>query len=138
MVEKLSAVAAAYTTGIVILISVLYSLCAPNVCYSNGIDGLEPLRVFYFFSCLGIVGTSIGNYYRTKSQRTGRALAVISAATISAVAYYPVGFTIAGTRLIAPLDPIPELAVVAPLSFVFSGRIARTSRWRVGLTVPVS
>ena len=138
IVDNLSAVTAAFTVGIVILISLLYSLCAPNVCYSTGIYGLEPLRVFYFFSCLGIAGTSIGNYYRTKSQRTGPALAVISAATIGAVAYYPVVFAIAGTRLVAPFDPIPELAVVALLSFVFAGRITQASGWKVGLTTPVA
>ena len=118
MVRSITAAVAAYTVGIVALLSLFYSFCNPEVCYSTGVDGLEPVRLGYFFTCLCIGGIS-GNYTWTKVEPRGPLLYILSAVTISVMAYYPVVFTIAGTRLIAPLDPLPVLAIVALPSVVF-------------------
>jgi hypothetical protein len=61
MVESLGKAIAAYSSGILVLLALLYVVCEPKVCYSTGMDGLEPLRVAYFFACLGIVGAAAGN-----------------------------------------------------------------------------
>jgi len=137
MVKSITATVAAYTVGIVVLLSLFYSFCNPEVCYSTGVDGLEPLRLGYFFTCLCIGGTPLGNYTRTKVEPRGPLLYVLSAVTISVMAYYPVVFTIAGTRLIAPLDPLPVLAIIALPSIVFAGRITKANGWKLGIAVPV-
>src|SRR5215467_9770135 len=54
-------VAAAYTSAILILLSLFFVFCRPRVCFNAGPDRLEPLRMGYFFSCLGLVGVSAGN-----------------------------------------------------------------------------
>jgi hypothetical protein len=137
LIRSITAAVAAYTTGIVVLLSLFYTFCNPEVCYSTGVDELEPLRLGYFFACLCIGGTSLGNYTRTKVKPRGLMLYVLSAVTISVMAYYPVVFTIAGTRLIAPLDPLPVLAIVALPSIVFAGRITKANGWKLGMAIPV-
>lgn len=137
-VRSFPATVVAYTVGIIVLLSLLYVFCIAKVCYSTGMDGLEPLRLGYFLSCLGIAGAWIGNYARTRVERKGPWLFVTSAAAISAMTYYPVVFTVARTRLLTPLDPSPVLAIVGLSSFVFAGRIMRVASWRTGLAVPVA
>jgi len=45
-----------------------------------------------------------------------------SAAATYALAYYPVMFTVAGTKMLAPLAPFPVLALLFALSFIVSAR----------------
>jgi hypothetical protein len=128
---------ASYVAGIVVLLALLYYFCNTRVCYSAGVDGLEPVRVAYFFSCLAIVGISIGYYAGTRKETTGKSLLLVGAATIGAIAYYPVVFTVAGTRLLPPFSPFPVLAVVALLSFGMAAKMAHTSGMKVGAGVTV-
>lgn len=128
---------ASYVAGMAVLLALLYYFCDPRVCFSGGLDGLEPVRVAYFFSCVAIAGISIGCYARTRHEVTGRSLLVVGAATISAVAYYPVVFTVAGTRLLSPFSPFPVLAVVALLSFGVAARMAYTSGMKAGVGVTI-
>ncbi|MDA4114843.1 MAG: hypothetical protein OK474_12435 [Thaumarchaeota archaeon] len=137
LTKSITAAIAAYNTGIVVLLSLFYTFCIPEVCYSTGTDGLEPLRLGYFFTCLCIGGISLGNYTRTRVKPRGLLLYILSAVTISVTAYYPVVFTIAGTRLIAPLDPLPVVAIVALPSIVFAGRITQANGWKLGMAIPV-
>jgi hypothetical protein len=123
LIKSITAAVAAYTIGILVLLSLLYTFCNPEVCYSTGVDGLEPLRLGYFFTCLCIGGTSLGNYTRTRIKPRGMLLYVLSGVTMSVMAYYPVVFTIAGTRLVAPLDPLPVLVIVALPCIALAGRI---------------
>jgi hypothetical protein len=137
LIKSITAAVAAYTIGILVLLSLLYTFCNPEVCYSTGVDGLEPLRLGYFFTCLCIGGTSLGNYTKTKVKPRGVLLYVLSGVTMSVMAYYPVVFTIAGTRLVAPLDPLPVLVIVALPCIVLAGRITEASSWRLGMSIPV-
>lgn len=136
-IKNLAAVTVAYTLGVVVLVTLLYYFCIPKVCYSGGVDGLEPLRVAYFFSCLGITGASIGSFARMGNEARSPTLSyVVAGATVGAIAYYPTVFTIAGTRVIAPVDPVPVLLVVALPALVFASRITPVSGWKIGFAVP--
>lgn len=129
--------AGAFVLGVLVLVSLFYYFCDPRVCYSSGIDGLEPLRMGSFFSCIGIVGTSIGAVARTgRSPASAAEILAPSLATVGAVAYYPIMFTIAGTRLLTPIDPLPLLLVVGLLSFVMAARITKAIGWTLGLAAP--
>ena len=136
-IRSFPATVAAYTTGIVVLLLLLYAFCITKVCYSTGFDGLEPLRVGFFLSCLGISGIWIGNYARTRAEWKGPWLFVASAAAIGAMTYLPVVFTVAGTSVLAPLAPIPVLVIVGLPSLVFAGRITSAANWKAGLCVSV-
>jgi hypothetical protein len=134
-VESLKMTIGAFILGVVVLVSLLYVFCPPRGCYSTGLDGLEPLRVGYFLACLGTAGASMGHYARTREEIAGRFRWFVVAANIGAITYYPVVFTVAGTKLLAPIAPIPVVAIVFIPSLVFAGRITRTSNWRVGFLI---
>lgn len=125
--------AGAFVIGIVALLSLVYVGCAPRVCYSSGVDGLEPLRFGYFFSCLGIAGVWGGNYFRTRARGSRAWLLIASASAIGAITYYPVVFTMAGAKLLSPLYPIPVLAVISLATAYFSGLVAQTEGRMVGI-----
>jgi len=92
--------------GVTGLLFLLYIFCLPKVCYSTGADGLEPLRMGLDLSSIGAVGASMGAYARPgRPSPSGLPFAVVSFATFVAIAYYPVIFTLAGTRLLGSLPP---------------------------------
>ena len=128
---------AGYVAGIVVLLSFLYRFCNPQVCYSTGLDGLEPVRVAYFFSCVAIAGLSVGCYARTRHEMGGKVLLAVGAATIGAISYYPVVFTVAGSRLLSPFSPFPALAVVALFSLAIAARMIYTCGVKAGVGVTV-
>jgi hypothetical protein len=141
VVESLGQAIVAYSSGIAILLALLYIFCQSRVCYSTGMDGLEPLRVAYFFGCLGIIGASAGNRARTTSRpQEGRGALIrdliLPAATMTAISYYPIMFTFAGTRLLAPLDPVPLLILVALISLVTAAKTSKARGRTLGVAVP--
>jgi hypothetical protein len=142
VVESLAEAIAAYSTGIVVLLALVYVACEPRVCYSPGMDGLEPLRVAFFFWSLGVVGAAAGTLARAmpdaeRGWSGGIRDLVVPAAAMSAIAYYPVMFTFAGTRLLAPLDPFPLLVVVALTSLAVAARVSRARERKLGVIVPI-
>jgi len=141
VVEDIGKAIAAYSSGIVVLVALLYIFCESKVCYSTGMDGLEPLRIAYFFGCLGIVGAVAGNRARDTSGPQfggGRAIRdlVLPATTITVISYYPIMFTFAGTRLLAPLDPFPLLVVVALTSMVIAAKTSKVRGRSLAVAVP--
>jgi len=124
-----------YVIGIVILLCLLYRFCEPKVCYSSGLDGLEPVRVGFFFSCVAIAAVSVGCFARTRQGVTGKRLLFVTAATACAIGYDPVVFTVAGTRFLSPFSPFAVLVVVALLSFGVAGSMAHASGLKAGVGV---
>lgn len=114
--EDLAIAAATYIGGIMVLLILLYLACIPRVCYSTGMDGLEPVRVGFFFSSLGIVGTTIGCYIRRMSEHEPRegtlSLSIFCTALVTSITYYPLSFTMAGARLLSQFAPFPTLVIV--------------------------
>jgi hypothetical protein len=124
-----------YVVGIVVLLGLLYRFCNPEVCYSLGLDGLEPVRVGYFFSCVAIAAISVGCFARTRQGVTGKRLLFVTAATACAIEYYPVVFTVAGTRLLSPFSPFAVLVAVALLSFGVAASMTHASGMKTGVDV---
>lgn len=128
---------AAFAAGVVVLVGLLYSLCSPKLCYSTGVDGLEPLRVGFFLACLGIAAAATARSIRSHEEISRSSLFLVCGATIGAIAYYPVVFTMAGTKVLGPLSPWPTLLVVFLPTIAFAYRIAQAKgRW-LGFTVPL-
>ncbi len=50
--------------------SFAYVLCNPNVCFSAGPDGLEPLRMGIFLGAIAIAGASIGLSARRRTAKS--------------------------------------------------------------------
>ncbi|MGD0478021.1 MAG: hypothetical protein ABSB29_07640 [Nitrososphaerales archaeon] len=123
-------------TSILGLFLLLYIGCNPRVCYNTGIDGLEPLRSYSFFLAEGVVLSAAG--FPAKNRLTRIETALRNSAAFYSIAYYPVIFTVAGVKLVAPVSPLPVLGLVALLSFVTSARVFEEGHdRRAGLAVPI-
>lgn len=79
--------------------------CDPRICYSAGLDGLEPLRLGAFLGALAVCGASVGIKARSGRRVPGWQTSLVLGSAFVSVAYYPVVFTLAGTRLLFPYDP---------------------------------
>ena len=125
-----------YATSLLGLFFMLYVGCNPNVCYSTGIDGLEPLRSYSFFFAEGVALSAAG--FSVKNRLSRIETVARDSTVFYAIAYYPVIFTIAGVKLVASVSPLPVLGLAAFLSFVTSARVSeRANDWKAGLAVPV-
>jgi hypothetical protein len=126
----------AFMSGVAGLMILFYYACDPRVCYSFGIDGLEPLRLGFFFCCIGVGGIAMGAHLhgtmptRFESKLTGFA-------TVTAIAWYPIMFSMGGASLLVPFAPAPLLAVVAMIGFGVSAGIAGIIGRAAGVTTPV-
>ncbi len=138
LVGKLIPAAVAYLLGIFVLVSLLFVFCDPRVCYSSGLDGLEPLRMAFFFSCIGIAGVSIGSYARMRRPPGRLAGATVDFAVFGAISFLPVIYTIAGVRIVPVVSPWAVVLLVGCLSFVVAVRSSSTRGLKAGLAVPVS
>ncbi len=107
----------ASSAAIITFLSLVYVFCDPRVCYSAGLDGLEPLRLGADLASVAVAASSIGVFARTRAPLEGRERVLATFATYFAIAYYPVVFTFAGTRLLAPLDPFATGMLLFLLSF---------------------
>jgi len=110
--------------------------CNPKVCYITGIDGLEPVRAFSFFLAEGLALSVVG--FSEKNQLTKKSdISINKIAIFYSVAYYPVIFTIAGTKLVSQISPASVIAIVALLSFATSASVLeRTNDRRLALFLP--
>lgn len=107
-----------------ILISILFALCQPILCYDSGPDGLSWLRMGTFLAsegiALGYLGSQIGG-----GSAVGRwTKLLVEGCTFYAVAYIPLVFTMAGGSLLPQLDGLllPSiLAIIAALVVVTFG-----------------
>jgi hypothetical protein len=124
---------ASYAVCLAGLYLLFYVGCNPTVCYSKGIDGLEPFRSYSFFLAEGVALLASGY----PAQRASRSESLLgSAAAYYALAYYPVMFTVAGAKMLAPLAPFPVLGMLFALTFIISARtLSQGEGWLVGLTL---
>jgi len=121
--------------GVTGLLFLFYVFCIPKVCYSTGADGLEPLRMGLDLSSIGMVGASIGATARSKRPPLGLLFAAVSFATFVAVAYYPVIFTFAGTRLLGAFHPWGVVTLLFIVSFSTAAATSARTRALTGFIV---
>ena len=110
--------------------------CDPRVCFSTGIDGLEPLRLGYFLGSVAFSGAALGAAVRGgRNARSAELLAGFFA--FAAVGFYPVMFTMAGTRLLPPLHPWVSAAILGAAGFAVSVSACMRFGPRFGVLAPV-
>lgn len=91
--------------------------CNPRVCYSAGPDGLEPLRLGLFLGSIAVLGAALGVSFHDRASQSRKTSLLISFAAYFALAYYPVIFTFAGTKLLPPYHPWAVSLLLALLSY---------------------
>ncbi len=122
--------------GIVMAFLTFYSFCDPRVCFSAGIDGLEPLRMGFFLISVVVSGGALGASVRG-APPTGPTQVVTGLCAFAAVAYLPVIFTFAGTKILWGLHPwaalVPLVLAALSLSLGLTLKVNRAA----GFIVPV-
>ena len=108
----------AIVVGVLGFLFTVYAVCDPRVCYSLGIDGLEPVRMGVFLSSVAIGVASIGRVAQKEMRGAGRfGLCLVSFVSIG---YLPTAFTLGGTRL---LQPFHAIALPGCSSCFLTGRL---------------
>ncbi len=119
--------------GVGLLLFMVYAGCEPRLCYSTGMDGLEPIRMGLELSTIGVASVTLGTRMMKKEELSGIQYATFGFATFSALSYFPVVFTFAGTRLLVPFDPWAVLVFLSLLSFTITVSATRKLGVRRGL-----
>jgi hypothetical protein len=115
LLKDFRAAAAVQVVSLLAVLFAVYYACDPRVCYSPGADGLELLRLGVFLGSVAVCGASLGARPLAKWE-----LALTSGSAFFAVAYYPVIFDFAGTKLLQPIHPWGLLAVLFVVAFAIS------------------
>jgi hypothetical protein len=136
LIDGFWSVAGGYLVGIAILISLFYVFCNPRICYSTGLDGMEPLRLGYFLGCLGIVGVGIGNSLRSHRTLEGLPYVAVAVSIFTSVSFLPIAYTLGGVELLSPLHPWPLLILTFLLSVILAVKCAAATNWHWGLIAP--
>jgi hypothetical protein len=112
--------ASAATAAVIAFLLVVYAWCVPKVCYSAGLDGLEPARLAFDLGMMSVAASGSGAYMATRTAPKGRAYLAVGFATFISIGYYPVIFTFAGARILHPFDPWAAGALLFALSATVS------------------
>ena len=134
---RLRLVVVSYLIGVGILLSLFYVFCAPNVCYSTGLDGLEPLRLGYFLGCIALAGAMAGTYSASHNRKEGIWVPASGVAGFTAVSFLPVIYTVAGANLLYPFQPWPLVILVLVLSLSVGAMVSTNAGWASGVATPV-
>ena len=93
-----------------------FYLCDPRVCFSAGLDGLEPLRLGFFLASVSFSGATLGAAARrVRSPPFGQLMEGFFG--FAAIGFYPVVFTLAGTGLLPPYHPWASAAILSIAAF---------------------
>ena len=113
-----------------------FYICDPRVCFSAGLDGLEPLRLGFFLASVALSGAGLGVALRGRGFSSGARIAG-GFFGFAAVGFYPVVFTFAGARILPPFYPWAGAAVLALAAFPISAAVALDLGGTKGLLVPL-
>ncbi|MFI5404428.1 MAG: hypothetical protein ACHQYR_01735 [Candidatus Gagatemarchaeaceae archaeon] len=126
----------AYLISVLTLMTLFFTVCDPILCYSTGVDGLEPARMGSFFLAIGIATAYLGHRRGSTSDRGDWERLLAGGSAFYAVAYIPMVFTIAGATILAPADGTALPALLAFLAFsavlLFADR-TRPATWLLPL-----
>ena len=123
--------------GLVISFLTFYWFCDPRVCFSAGLDGLEPLRMGFFLVSVLVAGTALGTSIRRREISENQRV-LVGFCAFAAVAYLPLIFTFAGTRILWDLYPWPVLATLGILGFSLSASLTLGVGRRSGFATPLA
>jgi hypothetical protein len=113
-----------------------FYVCNPRVCFSTGLDGLESLRLGFFLASVSFSGAALGAaaHHRSVSPLVQLLGAFFG---FTAVGFYPVIFTFAGTRLLPPFHPWASAAILAVVAFPVSVAVSLDFGSKRGVLVPL-
>jgi hypothetical protein len=120
LLKDLKLVIATQSAAIATLFATVYVVCNPEVCYSAGPDGFEPLRFGLFLGAVAASGGTLGVMMRGENPNHGWRGVLVAGGAFFALSYYPVIYTFAGARLLSPLDPWGADSVLFVLAFATS------------------
>jgi hypothetical protein len=129
--------AASTTVAVAGFILAVFALCDPRVCYSAGLDGLEPLRLGFFLASIMVAGGGLGVALR-RGPISLASRAAVSFFGLAAVCYYPVIFTFAGAGLFPPFSPWAASLLVAVACLSMSVTLSLDLGARLGLPLTLA
>ena len=119
LIKRAWGAAATQWAAITCSMVLFFYLCDPKVCYSAGPDGLEPLRLGFFLGSVCFSGAALGVTARHMGSPPSAQL-FAGVFGFAAIGFYPVIFTLAGTRLLQPLHPWASAAILVAAAFPVS------------------
>ncbi len=122
--------------GLLTFFLTAYVLCDPRVCYSSGIDGLEPLIFGFFLSSVAMSGAALGAAIRQAPQ-SPRSQAASTFFGFASLGFYPVVFTFAGTKILSPLHPWGAAAILGAGALSLAASVALVLSPRSGFALIV-
>ena len=136
LLHQLWGAAIAEIIGLIGFFVAVYALCDPRVCYSTGPEGLEPLRFGFFLGSATTAGSALGTTIRGKAlSRLGHFVAGFSG--FAAFGFYPVIFTLAGTRLIPPYHPWAAAILLGVAGVTIAVTVSLSLGPRLGFATPL-
>jgi hypothetical protein len=125
------------TISVIGFLAAVYAICDPRVCYSAGLDGLEPGRLGFFLISVMIAGGGLGvAVRRVRLTRSSQFLTAFFG--LAAVCYYPTVFTFAGAGILPPFQPWAAVLLVAFATGSVSVGVSIDLGLRWGFVVPVA
>lgn len=119
------------------LMALFYFACEPRLCYSFGPDGLEPLRLGSFLAAEGLLTAHLGSRAWVTARDTPFSRAAVGFATVYAVGYFPVVFTLAGAKMLSPFSPYSTYALLFFLCLTVSLSLREGTGERTAVVAPV-
>jgi len=136
LLKELWGTAVAEIAALVGFFVTAYVFCDPRVCYAVGPGGLEPLRLGFFLGSITTSGSALGASIRGKAlSRLGHFVAGFSG--FAAFGFYPVIFTFAGTRLLAPFHPWAAALLLGLAAITTSVTLSLSLGPRLGFATPM-
>ncbi len=137
MLGELRSSVLAELVGISLALLSFYVLCDSRVCFSTGIDGLEPLRMGFFLASIAVSGAALGASARGVDFPRAELLTV-GFFGFAAVTYLPVVYTFAGTKILWGLQPWAVAAVLALPGFSVAASLGASVGSGWGFATPVA
>jgi hypothetical protein len=103
--------------SVLVLMTLFFAVCDPILCYSTGVDGLEPARMGSFFIAVGIATTYLGHRGSDSAKKVDWEMLLTGGCAFYAIAYIPMIFTLTGATILAPADGVALPALLAFLAF---------------------
>ena len=104
--------------SVALLMALVFAACEPRLCYSTGVDGLEPLRMGSFLLSVAAGTAYIGSWAKSRRDPGLADWAVSACAAFFAIAYTPMVFTLAGAGILYPYSPWSVLVLLAVTAMV--------------------
>lgn len=119
------------------VLTLVYVVCDPRVCFSTAPDGFEPARLAFFLGSVVVSASSLGASSRNAKPEHEWERSLAGVAAFAGVAWYPIVFAFAGTSLLSPFSPLGVLAVMFVLGLSAACGASKTLTWKRAMLIPI-